>query len=122
MAQCNKYGMRYNEIITEAAVPAISPQQAKDDNMFGPMYQGTTGDLAEIIKQGFDPKKSIPIGIGRSMFSGRPVGTSNGYQFAPYLGWSIAPPIHHLGFGSYFTTVKAYAKQFSGGSMKGQRT
>ncbi len=114
--------MRYNEIITEAAVPAISPQQAKDAKMFGPMYHGTTGDLAEIIAQGFDPKKSIPTGIGKFGFGwvNRPVGTSNGYPLDQYA-WGIAAPIHHLGFGSYFTTVKAIAKQYSGGTMKGQR-
>lgn len=109
--------MRYSEIITEEAVQAISPQQAYDAKMFGPLYHGTQHDLSDIIATGFDTKRSVPSSIGRF---DRPLETSNGYAFKEYaLG--IAAPVHHLGFGTYMTTVKAIAKQYAGGTTKGQR-
>jgi hypothetical protein len=65
--------------------------------------------LEDIIKTGFDVERS-------SMTA------SNGYRLEPYRPLSIAAPMHHLGFGAYFTTVKAIAKKFAGGTMKGMRT
>lgn len=112
--------MRIHEVLAEEAIAAISPQQANDGEMFGPLYHGTTGDLAQIIAQGFDVSKSVPIGI--EGWRDRPVGTSNGYAFEPYGQTGVAAPVHHLGFGVYLTTVKAIAKQFSGGTTKGMRT
>ncbi len=110
--------MRQHEIIKEAIVPIISPQQARD--MFGPMYHGTNQNLADIISTGFNAKYSVPSSklLG---FSDTPVGPSHGYSLSGYGFTGISAPIHHLGFGSYFTTVKSIAKAFSGGSMAGQR-
>ena len=109
--------MRYVNLM-EAAVSPISPSQAQQ--MFGPLYHGTRGDLAQIIATGFDTSKSVAQGVGG--WRNTPIGTSNGYPFEPYGFTGIAPPIHHLGFGAYLTTVKAIAKQFAGGSLKGMRT
>ena|ERR1035437_559359 len=117
--------MRYIDLLFEAAVPAISPQDAADKEMFGPIYHGTTAtSLDKIIQTGFDPERSIPTGVGRvagSFGQDRPTGTSHGYSFEGYGLTGIAAPVHHLGYGNYFTTVKAIAKQYSGGTMKGQR-
>ena len=110
--------MRIREVLTEAAIPVISPQQAQD--MFGPLYHGTRGDLSQIIATGFDVAKSMPQGIGG--WRNTPLGTSNGYPLEPYGHTGVAPPVHHLGFGVYLTTVKAIAKQFAGGTMKGMRS
>lgn len=90
----------------EAPILAISPTQATA--MFGPMYHGTSSDLATIIVTGFDTSRSVNA-------------ASNGYPLEPYGLTGIAPPVHHLGYGSYFTTVKAVSKKFAGGTMKGQR-
>ena len=112
--------MRLQEILSEAAIPAISPQQAHTEQMFGPLYHGTRGDLKAILATGFDTGKSMPKGVGG--WRDTPIGTSNGYNFEPYGYTGIAPPVHHLGFGAYFTTVKSIAKQYAGGTVKGMRT
>lgn len=97
----------------EAAVEVISPQDAVDQKMFGPMYHGTQADLSDIIATGFDKYRSIPTNTNV---------TSNGYSFENYGQTGIAAPIHHLGFGTYFTTVKAIAKAYAGNTMKGMST
>lgn len=48
-------------------------------------------------------------------------GMSNGYENGNYGSLSIPPPIHHLGFGIYLTTVKSIAKKFAGGFLRGMR-
>lgn len=101
--------MRYSELLAEEAISSISPQQAIDGRMFGPLYHGTRASLEDIIKSGFDVERSISA-------------ASNGYRLQPYRPLSIAAPMHHLGFGAYFTTVKAIAKKFAGNTTKGMRT
>jgi hypothetical protein len=98
----------------EAAVPVISPQEAKDRNLFGPVYHGTSGDINTILKTSFDPVASIPSHVG---LYNRPVGTAHGYPLDQYA-WGISAPVHHLGFGTYFTTVKAIAKSYNGDTTK----
>lgn len=113
--------MRYSEIVNEAAIPTISPQESRDKEMWGPFYHGTiASDLATIITNGPDVSRSIPSNIGIS-YMDKPIGTSNGYPLTSYGLTGIAAPVHHLGFGFYGTTVKAIAKRFAGGTMKGQR-
>ena len=104
------------EPLYEASVPVISLQEAKDRNLFGPVYHGTSGDINAILKTGFSPKHSVPTG-GIRRIDGRPVGTAHGYPLAQYA-WGITAPIHHLGFGQYFTTVKAIAKMYNGDTTK----
>lgn len=86
----------------------VSPQTAKDKGLFGPIYHGTTSDkLEKISSHGFN----VFVGHERSG------DVSQGYQASDYYG-GIPAPIHHLGFGVYFTTVQAIAKKFSEGSNK----
>lgn len=95
-------------ILTEELKP-ISPQEARDKHFFGPVYHGATSDKLEKINvQGF----KIPVGHERSG------DVSHGYEMGGYGYGSIPAPIHHLGFGVYFTTVKTIAKQFSEGNPK----
>lgn len=115
--------MRYSEIITndmsllEASIAKVSPQQALDQHMFGPIYHGTN-NIDAILSNGFSVEMSRPHRID---YSNKPVGTSNGYPLEAYaLG--ISAPIHHLGFAAYLTTVKAYGKKYNGGSIKGLKT
>jgi DNA topoisomerase-1 len=110
--------LAFDEAKAQGKVPTISMQQALDRNMFGPVYHGTAFDIRKIVEEGFDADRSIPTGH-RSLYGGggRPIGSSNGYNFTPYaLG--IAPPVHHLGFGVYFSKSKAAAQSYNGGSAK----
>ena len=88
----------------------ISLQNAKDRKLFGPVYHGTSQEnLDKIGREGFKIVKGF---YGSS-------GMKNGYAGEPYGGTGIPAPIHHLGFGVYFTTVLSIAKQFAGGTTKG---
>jgi len=90
-------------------LPFISPQAAHDRGLFGPVYHGTTSDnLAEIVRDGF------------KIFEGERGMTqiSNGYPNEPYGLTGIPAPVHHLGYGIYFTTVRAIAQRFAHGSSK----
>ena len=107
-------------LLTEGAIPVISPQEARDRNMFGPVYHGTS-NIQTILDTGFDVARSVPKGVGMQGFREVGIGDlANGYTFEPYqIGGDTPPPVHHLGFGVYFTTVRAIAKQFNGGTEKG---
>lgn len=103
LANMNKH------ILTEEKVPKISLQQALDSKLFGPVYHGTSAEARDkIAMDGF----KIPIGRERSG------AVANGFETSNYSG-GIPAPIHMLGFGVYFTTVKNIAKQFSGGTLRG---
>lgn len=87
----------------------ISKQQAVNKRLFGPVYHGTTEENWALIKQeGF---KTI-VGIASSG------GVRNGYDLAKYA-FGLPPPVHHLGYGVYFTTSKSIAKRFNEGSLRG---
>jgi hypothetical protein len=88
--------------------------------MFGPVYHGTHGDIDAILATGFNNKYTVPTS-GVSTLTGRPISTSNGYAFSEYAN-GIAAPVHHLGYGTYLSTVKAIAKNFNGGTTKGLKT
>jgi hypothetical protein len=93
-------------ILNEDAIPLISPQQARERKLFGPVYHGTQ-NIDAIMSQGFSLARAED-------------GRANGYPFSPYVpSGSIPAPVHHLGFGVYFTTEKANAKRFNGDSVKG---
>jgi GNAT superfamily N-acetyltransferase/8-oxo-dGTP pyrophosphatase MutT (NUDIX family) len=99
-----------------AAMNTISLQDAQDRKLFGPVYHGTTEERQEQIgNEGF----KIPIGEAYSE------GVAHGYldtgSKEGYHG-GIPAPVHHLGFGVYFTTAKAIAKQFAGGTTRGMKT
>lgn len=96
-------------LLTEAKVPQISLQMARDRKLFGPVYHGTSAEARDkIAMDGF----KIPIGRERSG------AVANGFETSNYAG-GIPAPIHMLGFGVYFTTVTSIAKQFSGGTLRG---
>jgi hypothetical protein len=89
-------------------IQKCSLQYAKDHRFFGPIYHGTSPENREMIEQmGFQ----IFIGEERSGH------IRNGYLNQPYSD-GIPAPIHHLGFGIYFTTVLNIAKQYNEGSSK----
>lgn len=92
-----------------AQINKISLQESIDRKMFGPVYHGTSESNRENInEQGFQ----IFEGTERSG------NISHGYETSNYYN-NIPAPIHHLGFGIYFTTIKNIAKQFNNNSAKG---
>ena len=94
-------------------VKKLSLQQMIDSGFFGPVYHGTTQEnLTKIGQEGF----KVVLGLHGTN------GMSHGYENEPYGFTGIPAPIHHLGFGVYFTTIRAIAKRFAGGSAKGMRT
>ena len=88
----------------------ISLQDAVSKKFFGPVYHGSTQENLNNIK---DNDFVIPIGNSREK------DVRNGYDNKSYGNTGALPPIHHLGYGVYFTTVKAIAKQYNGGTTKG---
>lgn len=87
----------------------ISLQEAHDRKMFGPVWHGTSPEARKEIEKG-----------GFKIFIGKPRSgdVSNGYHASSYAEGKPAP-IHHLGFGIYFTSAKAIAKEFNDGSVSG---
>lgn len=95
--------------IYEGVIPSVTTQEAVNKSMFGPVYHGSTPEKLEKIKNtGFKIIKAP---------TGSP-GVSHGYPDEPYHG-GFSPPMHHLGFGVYFTTVKAIGKRFNNDSERG---
>ena len=88
-----------------------SLQYAQDHKFFGPVWHGSSPKGREIIeREGF----KIFYDFEPNAQSGIP----NGYDDRPY--WDGIPaPIHHLGFGVYFTTVRRIAKNFNMGTERG---
>lgn len=94
------------------AAPKVSPQEATDRKLFGPVWHGTSeGRRRKIEEEGF------------KVFVGGPMqgDIAHGYETSDYHG-GVPAPVHHLGYGVYFTTSQAVAKQFAYGTMKGMRT
>lgn len=98
--------MQFREFINE--VTQIGYQDIQAKHMFGPVYHGTTPEnLQNILKNGFKTDYDV---------------SRNGYQLVAYGNNNSVfppPPLHHLGYGTYFTTIKAIGKQFNTGTTKG---
>lgn len=93
-------------------IKKCSLQYAKDHKFWGPVYHGTVAEnRAKIEKEGFKVIKG----------SERSGDVRNGYLNEPYHA-DIPPPVHHLGYGVYFTTNLTIAKQFNNGSLKNMPT
>jgi hypothetical protein len=85
---------------------SITTSSALKREMFGPVYHGTTQEKHERIGiEGF-----------KIFYGGNEV--RHGYPNKTYGNTGYPPPIHHLGYGIYFTTNKSIAKNFNLGSMK----
>jgi hypothetical protein len=91
----------------------ISPQEALDRKLFGPVYHGTTPEAAERIDaEGFKFQEG----------EARKGQTRHGYDIGRYGEGMPPPPVHHLGFGVYFTTNRNIAKSFNGDTMRGLKS
>lgn len=85
----------------------ISPKEAHERNLFGPVYHGTTPENIEKIKTEGIKFWVSEAGVGDTR-----------HGFPMNSGTSYPLPVHLLGYGVYFTEVKDIAKHFGGGSMK----
>ena len=96
-----------------AQITSISQQDAFNRKMFGPVFHGTSSNNKQKIDaEGF----KIFIGNERSQ------NISHGYENTQYGATGNIPPIHHLGFGIYFTTNKSIAKGFNNQTTSGLDT
>lgn len=77
--------------------------------MFGPVYHGTNEQGREAISD---------VGFKFSVGLPRQGEIANGYELSDYHG-GVPAPIHHLGFGVYFTASKTSAKMYNQGTTKG---
>lgn len=92
--------MQINEFAEDKT---ITLQTARDRRLFGPVFHGTSQEnWQNIHQQGFSLSAN----------------QSNGYTNQPYaLGYP--PPVHHLGYAIYFTTVRSIGIQYNRGTAKG---
>ena len=95
-------------LLESAGIKTISKQEAIDRGMFGPVYHGTLQQNFENIKE-----KGFEVRVGETGSEG----ISHGYQEQNYAN-DVPPPVHHIGYGIYFTTVKNIAKAFAYGNTK----
>jgi hypothetical protein len=101
--------IKLKPLLCENELKHISLNTAITNKMFGPVYHGTSQDkLEKIGQEGF----KVFVGNDRSG------DVTNGFETSNYSG-GIPAPIHMLGFGVYFTTVRAIAQQFAGGTSSG---
>lgn len=99
------------DLVTES-LNKVSKQFAVDNKFFGPVYHGTTPDKFEKIDiEGF----RVFIDDSRTN------DVRNGYLNVTYGNTGIPAPVHHLGFGVYFTTVKSNFKEYNLGSIKNMK-
>lgn len=94
-------GLQESQISLDEELNKITTGEAIKNKMFGPVYHGTTELRHEKIdKEGF------------KIFYGG-VDQRNGYWNQEYGNTGYPPPVHHLGYGVYFTTVKNIGKKFN---------
>jgi hypothetical protein len=98
-----------HEALFNETLNKVSTHTAKQDNLFGPVYHGTDSDRHNLIQSD---------GFKIFIDSPRSGSVKHGYPPNPYYPMGPPPPIHHLGYGIYFTTVKAIAKKFNGDTTK----
>jgi len=100
-------------LLCEAIVSKISLQQAIDEKLFGPVYHGTNEERrSKIDREGF--KVFVGMYGDPNIAQGYTPGDSYGNTGVP-------APIHHLGFGTYFTMIMAIARRFAGGTVRGMK-
>jgi hypothetical protein len=104
-------GRLTKKFVGSHAVPAVTTEEARERKLFGPVWHGSSDAGREkIAREGF----KVIIGTSRTD------DTEHGYPYQPYTrGGKTPAPIHHLGFGVYFTTSKTIAKHFNNESMTG---
>lgn len=96
--------------ILNESIKEISYAEAMNQNMFGPVYHGTTEENSQAIKK-----------TGFNIFIGAPRkdNITHGYTLEKYDQTPYPAPVHHLGYGVYFTTNKNSAKMYNRGTTKG---
>ncbi len=96
--------------IFSEAVQEISYADTIKRKMFGPVYHGTTEEKHDAIQ-----KSGFHVFVGGASTGD----VSHGYDIRPYGNTPYPPPVHHLGYGIYFTTSKSIGKMYNRGTSKG---
>lgn len=104
-------GRLSKSFLAKHAVPPVTMDEVRERKLFGPVWHASSEKGREqIAKEGF----KVIVGTSHTD------DTEHGYPYDHYgYDTGYPPPIHHLGFGVYFTTVKAIAKKFNNNSMTG---
>ena len=94
----------------QSGIQEISLQQARDMRLVGPVMHGAPSpDVAAKIRQeGFRFEEA----------DARSGGTSHGYDGKQAYHNNIPAPVHHLGYGAYFTFNKTQGMQYAYGNSK----
>lgn len=96
--------MNFKTFLLLNEVTRIGFNVVQDKKLFGPVYHGTTPEsIVGILQTGF----RVTIGAPREG------DTRHGYPLKEYGDTGYPPPIHHLGYGVYFTTNKNIAKDYN---------
>lgn len=101
--------IKLKSLINEEKISILSPQEVKDRGLWGPVWHGTSQENWELID-----KEGFKVFIGNEIDGN----VSHGYEVSDYSN-GIPAPIHHLGFGIYFTTKLSIAKKYNHGTSKG---
>jgi uncharacterized protein (DUF1330 family) len=100
--------LKFNKFFeSKTVLNTISYQEAIDKKLFGPVYHGTTQDRWDKIH---DSGFKIFIGQSSTYIEGD---IRHGYGNNLYYDTGKLAPIHHLGYGVYFTKNKTTAKSFN---------
>jgi len=91
-------------------VPKVTPDDVKKLGLFGPVYHGTSQENHQNIAD---------TGFRYEVGHARQGQTTHGYEGDMEYSAGLPAPIHHLGYGVYFTTVKNIAKTYNLGTTKG---
>jgi hypothetical protein len=96
--------MKFKDYTIISELTQVGYQEIQNRKLFGPVYHGTTEESMSGIMTG-----------GFKVFSGgaRSGDVRNGYISQDYADGKPAP-VHHLGYGIYFTQNKSIFKQYQG--------
>lgn len=99
--------LKFNQFFeSKINIKTISYQEALDKKLFGPVYHGTLqSNWEKIYDTGFKVFIDQPSFLGGNV--------RNGYSNEPYYNTGKIPPIHHLGYGVYFTKSKDKARKLN---------
>lgn len=99
-----------NSLLDEDTIKKVSVDVIRNKGMRGPFYHGTSAYKREMID-----KEGFKVFYGKQERTGD---ISHGYDITDYEA-GIPAPLHHFGFGIYFTAIKSIAKKFNLGTMRG---
>jgi hypothetical protein len=100
--------MQFKDFLILNEVSQVGYQEIQAKKLFGPVYHGTNeSNIKNILQSGF----KFEIGDARTG------STAHGYEINDYAQ-GIPAPVHHLGYGVYFTQIANIAKKYQRSGKK----